>query len=243
MKIKHLASLWFLTASGCLVSSAAETLLTKRESFAAAGVTNARIEAGAGHLTITGRQGASTIEVVADYRGNAASEQKKQEIIDGLRLSMEVRNGVFHLKSENVQTSNWTNHGWIDLNITLPAALSLNVDDGSGAMSVIGIDGDVTIHDGSGEIEAERIVGILSIEDGSGSIRVRDVGRDLRIRDGSGGIRVEHVGGDVQIHDGSGSINVVDVTGSLVVPEHGSGSIHHEQVRGRVQVPARRGRS
>jgi DUF4097 and DUF4098 domain-containing protein YvlB len=243
MKIKRLASLWFLTVSGCLVSSAAETLLTKRESFAAAGVTNARIEAGAGHLTITGRQGVSTIEVVADYKGQAASEQKKQEIIDSLRLSMEVRNGVFHLKSGNVQESNWTTQGWIDLHITLPAALSLNVDDGSGSMSVTGIDGDVTIDDGSGEIEVERIQGNLRIEDGSGSIRVRDVGHNLQIKDGSGGIRIEHVGGDVQIHDGSGSIEVMDVTGSLMVPEHGSGSIHHEQVRGRVQVPSRRGRS
>src|SRR5262245_42085813 len=186
MKIKRLASLWFLTLGGCLVSSAAETLLTKRESFAAAGVTNARIEAGAGQLTITGRQGASTIEVVADYKGHATSEQKKREIIDGLRLSMEVRNGAFHLKSENVQGSNWTNQGWIDLHITLPAALSLSVDDGSGSMSVSGIDGDVTIDDGSGEIEVERIQGNLSIEDGSGSIRIRNVGRNLQIRDGSG---------------------------------------------------------
>jgi DUF4097 and DUF4098 domain-containing protein YvlB len=243
MKVKGLASLWFLTLSGCLISSAAETLLTKRESFSAAGVTKARIEAAAGRLTITGRPGASTIEVMADYKGHAASAHKKQEIIDSLRLSMEVRNGAFHLKSENVQASNWTNHGWIDLDITLPATLSLNIDDGSGSMSVIGINGDVTIDDGSGEIEAERIQGNLSIEDGSGSIRVRDVGRNLEIRDGSGGIRIEHVGGDVQIHDGSGSIEVMDVTGSLIVPEHGSGSIHHEQVRGRVQVPSRRGRS
>ena len=243
MKIKGLASLWFLTLSSCLVLSAAETLLTKRETFAAAGVTNARIETGAGSLTITGRQGASTIEVVADYKGPAASEQKKREIIDNLRLSMEVRNGTFHLKSENVQTSNWMNHGWIDLHITVPAELSLKIDDGSGSMSVTGIGGDVTIDDGSGEIEAERIQGNLSIEDGSGSIRVRDVGRNLQIRDGSGGIRIEHVAGDVQIHDGSGSIEVIDVTGSLTVPEHGSGSIHYEQVRGRVQVPSRRGRS
>jgi len=224
----------------CAFSLAEELLTTKRQSFEATGVTGAKFETGAGGLDITGRPGATSIEVVADYKGRPRSKEDTHRIIDNLRLTMEVRGNTFYLKSENVRDWNWDGNGYIDLKITLPARLNLDIHDGSGGMSVSGIEGDATIVDGSGEIEIDGVHGNLRIEDGSGSIRVQNIGKNLEIEDGSGSITIRHVGGDVRIEDGSGSIDVTDVAGRLEVPQAGSGSIHYSEVRGEVRVPKRR---
>jgi len=226
-----------LLLNACILSSAAETLMTKREAFPANGIARARIETGAGELTIRGRRGASSIEVVADYKGDP---EAKKDILDNLKLTMEIRSDTFFLKTENVRSVGWKHHGWIDVDITLPPGITLDVQDGSGSLSISGMETDVAVHDGSGQIDVEAINGNLRIQDGSGSIRVRNIGKNVEIKDGSGQIDVDQVRGDVQIRDGSGSIQVNDVAGSLIVPDDGSGSISHKDVRGRIEVPRRR---
>jgi hypothetical protein len=70
--------LFILLTSGCVESWAEQTLTTKRQSFAAANLTNAKLETGAGELTITGRRGISSVEVVADYKGRPSSNESAQ---------------------------------------------------------------------------------------------------------------------------------------------------------------------
>jgi len=223
-----------------MLSLAEQTVATRRHTFPAAGVTTARLDTGAGELTIRGRAGASEIEVVADYKAHSPGRLSAQEIIDKLKLSMEVRGGTFYLKTADREDWNWGHDGSIDLTVTVPAAVALEVRDGAGGMTITGIDGDVTIHDGSGGIEVEDVRGKLRIDDGSGSIVVRNVGGAIDIVDGSGSIEIVHAGGDVRIEDGSGSIDVRDVAGRLDVPRKGSGSVHYSDVRGRVDVPRRK---
>ena len=237
----RLAPILFLSFfNACECSFADEILTSKRQSFNAAGVSNARFETGGGKLVIDGRLAGSTIEVVAEYRGRAGSQEEAQRIIDNLKLTMEVRGSTFYLNTDQAHDWGWKDHGYIDLTISLPAGLNLDIHDGAGSMSVSGIDGDVAIEDGSGDIEVDGAKGNLKIGDGSGSIRIENVAKNVQIHDGSGSIHVKHVGGDVWIEDGSGSIDVTDVAGRLEVPSGGSGSIHYSEVRGEVRVPKRR---
>jgi hypothetical protein len=226
--------------NACECSFADEILTTKRQSFEAAGVSGAKFETGGGKLVIDGRLAGSTIEVIAEYRGRGGSKEEAQRIVDNLKLTMEVRGNTFYLKTEQSHDWGWRDNGYIDLTVNLPARLTLDIHDGSGSMTVSGIDGDVAIEDGSGEIEVEGVKGNLKIDDGSGSIRIDNVAKNVQIHDGSGSIHVKHVGGDVWIEDGSGSIDVTDVAGRLEVPSGGSGSIHRSEVRGEVRVPRRR---
>ena len=240
MKVSLVTLFLVLATSGCVESWAEQTLTTKRQSFAAGNLTNARLETGAGGLTITGRRGISAIEVVADYKGRPSSSESAQRIIDRLRLTMEVRGNTFYLKTDNENNWRSDSQGWIDLSVTLPAGLALDIVDGSGSIAVSGMDSNVTVEDGSGEVEIDTIRGSLKVRDGSGSIRIRDIEQNVDIRDGSGSIDISRVGNDVTISDGSGSVDVVDVAGRLEVTEGGSGSINHRGVRGEVRVPEKR---
>jgi len=226
--------------SGCTFSMANQTLRTQKESVPAAGLTMARLETGAGSLTINGQRGASTIEVFAEYKAAIQSESDAERILNNLKLTMEVRGSTFYLKSEQLQSWNWGNSGRIDLTITLPPSLSLEVNDGSGSIMITGMDRPITIEDGSGEIEVDHVRGNLRIDDGSGEIRILDIDGDVDVSDRSGEITVRRVEGSVHIRDGSGGIEVEDVSGDLIIPDEGSGSLRYRDIRGRVDVPKRR---
>ena len=227
-------------ATSCVFGMAEQTLRTQKESFPAAAISTVRLETGAGSLTVTGQEGVTAIDVTAAFKANVSSENDAKRILDNLKLTMEVRGNTFYLKTEQRNDWHWGDSGRIDITIVLPSRLPLDIDDGSGAISVKGMGGDIAIDDGSGEIEIDGVQGNLTIQDGSGGIRIRNAARDLEIEDGSGGIDIRHVGGNVRIEDGSGSMNVEDVDGNLVVPRGGSGSIHYSDVRGRIDIPRRR---
>lgn len=129
----------------------------------------------------------------------------------------------------------WSNQTWIDLDIRVPASLSLDIDDGSGPMEVEGIDGTVDIDDGSGQIQIRSVVGNVYIDDGSGSITASDLGGDIEIDDGSGSVRVHNAGGTVTVSDGSGSIDV-DGAANFVLKDDGSGSVDIDNVSGDIDM-------
>jgi hypothetical protein len=215
-------------------------ITTEDQSFSAAGIGDAQIIAGAGSLSIVGRRESENIEVTADYRGKFNSQEEAQRILDNLILTAELRGSTFFLKTEQKRSWSWSNSGRIDVILSLPAHIHLDIEDSSGSMEVSGFDSNLTIEDGSGSIKVDTVRGDITIDDGSGEIWVRDVDGDVVIEDGSGQIDVAHIGGSVKIKDGSGSIDVEDVQVDFVVTRDGSGSIRHRDVRGRVDIPRKK---
>ncbi len=203
----------------------------------ASGVEQLEIEAGAGSLEIRGEPGAERITVAATVVVPDRDEDDARELIaDGLELEL----GVDGRRAKLVADfdAGWWGSGdnpRIDLVVRVPPALAVEVDDGSGAISVTGVNGDLRIDDGSGRIELRDLGGSVEIEDGSGSIDVVGVAGDLRIDDGSGSIDIRTVGGAVTIDDGSGSVDVSDVGGDLLIVDDGSGSLRYSNVRGQVE--------
>jgi hypothetical protein len=236
----RLAPILLLTLNSCIMTLAEQTLTTKRESFSAEGISEVRIEAGAGSLTITGRSEATTIEIFAEFKARLRNDEDARQVLDNLILIMEPRGSTFYIKTGQKESWDWGNSAQIDLEINLPASTSLDVKDSSGSIVIASMDRDLVIDDGSGSIDLEDIGGRIIIDDGSGSVQVRNAGNDVEIDDGSGGINIAHVTGNVTISDGSGSIDVEDVEGDLTVPRAGSGSLRYRDVRGRLDVPKKK---
>jgi hypothetical protein len=214
----------------------------------AAAVAKVVVTAGAGSLEIRGVAGAREVS------GTGKACASSQSLLDAIELRVERHGDV--LEVEAVMPKSYSNGAArLDLVVEMPAHLALEVDDGSGELTITGvaalrledgsgeasvadIAGDVTITDGSGELRVERVGGTLRLEDGSGGIDVRGVGGDVIIEeDGSGGIEIAGVEGSVRIKDdGSGDIHVADVNGDLEVGDDGSGGVSYERIGGRVMV-------
>lgn len=207
-------------------------------SLNAEGIGILEIETGAGSLLVTGVAESSTIVAEAIIRVTGEDAERAREIIGSdLVLSLERDRDRAILKA-NFEDRSWlSGHDVsIRLDVTMPEGMSLDIEDGSGSITVRNVTGDIAVDDGSGSIDLVQVGGQLTIDDGSGSISAEQVGGDIMITDGSGSLKVIQVGGSVTIDDGSGSITVSGVAGDVDIREAGSGSLSVTDVQGRTNT-------
>jgi DUF4097 and DUF4098 domain-containing protein YvlB len=234
--------------------SAFET--TKILNLPAQGVLRLDIRAGAGSLTVTGREGLAAIEVKAEVVAPDVRDKDMEEYIrDRVELTLEKRGDAAVLVGrirDNHRLFDFGENARVDLTVTVPKTMALDIDDGSGemvvedlaaavriedgsgAIRVARVAGNVRIDDGSGEVVVERVEGNLEIDDGSGGLEISDVTGDVTIDDGSGEILVRRVGGIVTVDDGSGGIDIEDVEKDVRLINSGSGGVGISGVKGRV---------
>jgi DUF4097 and DUF4098 domain-containing protein YvlB len=219
----------------------------------ARGATRIVIVARSGWLRVEGRQGTS--EVVAEGTARAPNQSLLDEIkLEGTREGSVVRMEVRMPDTRNMRWDNWNNGPALDLTVTLPdnipveiedtsgevrvtGTAALDIDDNSGEVEIRDIGGALRVHDGSGELTIENVRGDVTVDDGSGEIDVREITGSLTVRDGSGSITARGIGGTVHVaRDGSGGIRVVDVGGDLIVDTSRKRGVSYSGVKGRVRV-------
>lgn len=229
---------WILTCLALLPALLLAGSETRNLTLAAESLDILRIDCGSGSLDVRGVEGLSEIRVRAEIVSDDASGKELLEWIEErVELRLEQSGSRGRLVSK-VESRGWTwggNSLAINLTVEMPKRLALDIDDGSGSMSVRDIDGDIRIHDGSGSMDVRNVGGRLDVDDGSGSITIRGVAGRLSVEDGSGSMTLEDIRGDVDIDDGSGSITVDGVAGDLHIRESGSGSVAIRNVDGSVR--------
>ena len=224
----------------CVVLAGAVSALetTKTMNLAAQSILRLDIRAGAGSLTVTGREGLAAIEVRAEVVAPDVRDKDMEEYIrDRVELTLEKRGDIAVLVGrirDNGRLFHFGENARIDLTVTIPKTMALDIDDGSGDMVVEDLAAALRIEDGSGSIRVVRVAGNVRIDDGSGGLEVSDVTGDVTIDDGSGEVRVRRVGGTVTLDDGSGGIDIEDVEKDVRLINTGSGGVDVSGVKGQV---------
>jgi hypothetical protein len=212
---------------------------TRTLNLPTAGLEQFKVDVGAGSLEIRGLDDATGIEVTARIwiEKHPRDLDKVAAVIDRyVTIELTSNGNRAQLKTSTRDPGLGYSLPHVDLVVTMPSKMGLDIRDRSGFIEVENISGQVDIDDSSGSIAVTRIGGSVRIDDDSGSIDVEDVGSDLFIEDGSGSIRVRDVKGSVTIRDGSGSINVARIGKDLIVLESGSGSLSFGDIEGSVSV-------
>ena len=229
-------SLIFITStallSGCIViaNPSHANFHTQQELSIDARALNALdIEAGAGSLVISGSDDVTNIVVVADiYTDKRHADNYRLELTDsggsGFLVAKIDSNGFWQGDSPR-----------IDIKVTMPSHLMLQVDDGSGSVNISHIYGAVDVKDGSGELSIKDIKSDLKVKDGSGSLTISEVIGNVTITDGSGEIALNEIDGHIDIDDGSGSIYASAISGNAIF-EDGSGDLTVRKVGGMVTI-------
>ena len=208
-----------LLFASCTVMNNAELQESRQLDLDAQQLSEMHIDVGAGSLAVRGTADSDRVRVTAEiWQVEASDDYVLRLVQDGKRavLEADIDSGV-----------GWFSGGSgnrIDLIVSVPEQLQLDLHDGSGSIELVDVRGDVRIEDGSGSIKVRNLGGALEIEDGSGSMSVIDVRGEITINDGSGSISVRDAGGNLDIRDGSGSITVEDIVGVVRIHD-GSGSI------------------
>ncbi|NKF50754.1 hypothetical protein G3R49_09245 [Shewanella sp. WXL01] len=186
-----------------------------------------KAKVGAGKLVITGADIEQVIVVADIYQTDNSDIElslKRRGDKAILKADAEAGMSLFSLSSESP---------YIDLEVTVPNSMLLEIEDGSGPIKISKVNNNINIKDGSGSIKIDGGAD-LNINDGSGSIDIRG-GNTVNINDGSGSITLEQAHGNVSINDGSGSIKVEHVKGDLNIND-GSGSVTVEHIAGMVTI-------
>jgi len=203
-------------------------------SLSAEGIHKLKIDSGSGSLKVTGNSSLSTIEVKAEIIVKGKSDKDAAEYIrKNVVLTLEKKGDKAVLVSR-FKNKLFSGSRVINLKVSLPKNIHLDVDDSSGGVSIQNITGDIYVDGGSGEVEVENIHGNVKIDDGSGSTSVKNVEGNVSIDDGSGSIDVNRVSGSVVVDDGSGSIDIDGVGGDVHIKDDGSGSLSITDVKGKV---------
>lgn len=211
-----------------------------------------KVAAGAGKLKIVGAERAK-VSIDARFCSDSKEQLEQMSVsheMSGDMLEIETRfsRGDFRKKS-------WQSAS-IDLTLTVPNSVAMDVADSSGAAWLEGllsltmvdssgeliiknIAGDVDLTDSSGALTIQDVKGSVAVTDSSGAIDVKNVLNDLVVRvDSSGGIDARNIGGDVLVkRDSSGAIDVADVVGDFAVLKDSSGGICYDNVGGKVSLP------
>jgi len=200
----------------------------------AEGIDKFKIDSGSGFLIVTGHSSLRDIEVEAKIIVKGKSDKDAAEYIrKNVVLTLEKKGDKAVLISK-FKNKIFAGSRAINLKVSVPKKIHIDVDEGSGKMSIQDITGDIYVDDGSGEIKIKNIQGNVKIDDGSGSVSVSDVKGDVSIDDGSGSVDVNVVSGTVIVDDGSGSINISGVGGDVHIKDDGSGSLNIRNVKGKV---------
>ena len=213
------------------VSAFAETAREiKHLELAADGVQSLAIECGAGALKLRGETGLDTIRIIAEIEVESTGESDLRNVIDKqLVLEIEKLGGKAVLRCHLKKLTIPSREARINLSIGVPEKLNVNIQDGSGKITVNDLVGNLIIDDDSGKILVKNVIGKVSIQDSSGDIGIEDVSGSVEIRDGSGDITAISIIGHVTVTDGSGGITIQDIDGSVTVSD-GSGRIEINQV-------------
>jgi DUF4097 and DUF4098 domain-containing protein YvlB len=189
---------------------------------------NIFIDIGAGSLKLRGAN-VDEISVTAKIYSKEYSSLEKLKTVfnDKMELSLVHKNSTVILKSLNKKNQfSFSNPNIsVDLDVLIPKGLKVEIDDGSGSMTIADINNSLEIDDGSGSITIKNIVGNVLIDVCCGNSNLTNIDGNVTIDDGSGTININHVSGDISIDDGSGSIIINNLQGKFNLEDDGSGSI------------------
>ena len=186
------------------------------------------IDSGSGSLELRGDD-INEIRVTAKI--HSTDYRSKEDLLEAFERKMELslvegRSEIILKALSKKSMFSFLNHNIaIDLIVVIPRHFKVEIDDGSGSMTISNINNSIEIDDGSGSITIDNIIGNIFIDDGSGNSNLSHIDGDVTIDDGSGTINIDYVSGDVSIDDGSGAIIINNLQGEFILEGDGSGSI------------------
>jgi hypothetical protein len=177
-----------------------------------------QLDVGAGKLIVTGNSASNEVRIVVTA---CADSSRRLEELDLTHRVLDSDLRVRTQRYRNGGVFSWLSFGnydsYIDIEVTMPSDLMLDVEDGSGGIEISYVSS-LSLNDGSGSIQIEDISGNVDVDDGSGEISIENIRGNVNVRnDGSGGIHIRNVAGDVEIGDsGSGSVDVSGVASTYI---------------------------
>ncbi|QBD79902.1 hypothetical protein EPA93_29550 [Ktedonosporobacter rubrisoli] len=197
-----LLGIWSVAQNGLIVKHSELPV----RSFTLANHGTLRFDGGAGNLRIHGEPGNS---IVVHATSNVIGLQAPE--ITEAQVSYSQDGNAVAIRSQD--SSGLLGVRYIDFDITVPTALDMDLEVGSGNIDISNLKGNLAIKTGSGNLQARAINGQDAFSSGSGNIVVEQgqVSGRTMLKSGSGNIRLDAAldpSGSYELSTGSGNITL-----------------------------------
>lgn len=182
-----------------------------------------------GDIEVVGDTRSETIQVSAEISHSGNIDPDK------LQLGLEESDGQARLKAFFKGQFLASGKGTVNLKITLPAALSVQIlSHQDGSIHISDLASAVSIDNVNGKIDIKNIGEEINIHNRDGNIDIRNAAADLYVTNVNGAITAERIGGSAIIDVGDGKLDIDQVDGDVTVKQSGSGEVQVGHVKGSV---------
>jgi DUF4097 and DUF4098 domain-containing protein YvlB len=227
----------------CVATSAAAQRLPFERSFDVGAAPRLDVSTMRGKIDITvgepGRivvGGAVTVRVAWDVPANAVDIARK--IADSPPIERDGSTIRLRPPAERADQRAVT----INYQVRVPPDTEVISISDSGATSVDGVQGSVSVRTQSGAIELNRLGGKTEVTTGSGAVRVDTIAGGLTVKTASSAISAEAIGGTVHVRTGSGAVDLGLARGGDVDVETASSAIRVRGAKGSLSAVTQSGR-
>ncbi len=173
-------------------------------------------------IDVSLRQGNININIGSVNEVKILAKNIKQDELD--LLKMEQKSSTVEIKFKGEDSENF------ELELTIPAALDLNLKTGGGNISIKGdLTGKTNATTGGGNITTENINGSVDVSTGGGNIKTGNINGSADISTGGGDLNIGDINGIADIKTAGGNIKIGNVGGRADIKTAG-GNIFVEDI-------------
>ncbi len=194
----------------------------EKSAVAAAGKKALVVKNARGRTVIVGRDGATTISVVAVKNAVGNDKESASELLD--KVSIEVTERGDQVIVETRDDAKWDHEFslwsvvkggrrsvWVDYTIEVPHSFDVSAATTSGEVRVSNLQGGADVQATSGDVSIRAVGGNSSARLTSGDLEVVDVAGDLSVSATSGSVVVDNIKGMLQIEGTSGDFRAARI--------------------------------
>jgi hypothetical protein len=175
-----------------------------------------------GELVVRGED-REDVAVTAQIRLEAMNRNSADERFDAFELPMQESEGRLEIGPPRYDDPNPVVFGFslsrfmkgpkLDLLIRVPKKINLEAENGTGQLTVEGIEGPSRLAARRGRIQASDLSGDVRIDARNGRVEVRSVNGSLELAARNGRVEIEEITGSLEVKTRTGRITVKNVNG------------------------------
>ena len=216
--MKSLISLLALgTLLGSPVMLQAKITRVVEKSFAVQPGGTLKVQTSGGNINILTGAG-NEVKVAASELINASSDEKADEIVQDLLLTMDQNGDGITAVAKYRRRGGWlwgSDPVTVSFTVTVPARYNVDLNTSGGDIKVASIDGRAKLRTSGGNLKLERIDGEVDGGTSGGNITLREGTAKVRLSTSGGNIHVERAGGEADLSTSGGNIVIESVRSRL----------------------------
>lgn len=176
-----------------------------------------KVQTSGGNIDVMTGSG-SEVKVTAHQRIEASTEEKADELLKDLKLTIEEQNGDVTATAKYEKRGGW---GWgstpvtVSFTVVVPQHYNVDLNTSGGNISLDSLTGKARLRTSGGNLKIDRIDGEVNGSTSGGNIELSEGTATVSLSTSGGDIRVKRAGGQADLSTSGGNIIIESVLGRV----------------------------